>query len=76
MKKQLFALLLGSFFCVNGYSQVFSGGDGSTDSPYLIKKVADLTELATVVNGGNTLSGKLLRLENDITYGSPTLIRP
>ena len=70
MKKQLFALLLGSFFCVNGYSQVFSGGDGSTDSPYLIKKVADLTELATVVNGGNTLSGKLLRLENDITYGS------
>ena len=62
----LFSLVL----CVPGYSQTFSGGEGTEASPYQIKTVADLTELATVVTGGDNLEGKYLRLENDITYAS------
>lgn len=69
MKKIGFALF-SLVLCVPGYSQTFSGGEGTEASPYQIKTVADLTELATVVTGGDNLEGKYLRLENDITYAS------
>jgi len=51
-------------------AQTFSGGDGSEATPYLIKTVADMKELSTVVLGGNNLAGKYVRLDNDITYGT------
>ena len=51
-------------------AQTFSGGDGSEATPYVIKTVADMNELSTVVLGGNDFAGKYVRLEGDITYGS------
>lgn len=51
-------------------AQTFSGGDGSEASPYVIKTVADMNELSTVVLGGNDLAGKYVRLESDIAYSS------
>ena len=44
----------------------FSGGSGSQTDPYLISTVADLQQLATDVNGGNSYSDKYFKLANDI----------
>ncbi len=51
-------------------------GEGTSDSPYLIKTAADLAKLAELVNAGTSPyadSGRYYRLENDIdlsTYAS------
>ena len=44
----------------------FSGGEGTEESPYLIKDVDDLKLLSYLVNNGEDTSGKFYRLENDI----------
>ena len=69
MKKFSLSLLALAVGFVAG-AQTFSGGDGSEGSPYLIKTVADMNELSSVVLGGNNLAGKYVQLENDITYSS------
>ena len=43
-------------------------GDGSESSPYLIKSGADLKYFEQQVNGGNSYSGKHIRLEANIDY--------
>lgn len=42
-------------------------GDGSVNDPYQIWDKANLTTLATAVNGGNNLSGKYVKLFADVT---------
>ena len=66
--KRLAFFLLSGLAAQCGLCQTFSGGDGSTDNPYLIKTTGDLIELAEVVTGGNTLKDKVLRMENDISF--------
>ena len=44
----------------------FGGGSGSSDDPYQIYTGAQLAYLASGVNGGNSYSGKYLKLMNDI----------
>lgn len=66
MKKSIF-LISACLLSLSGYAQTFSGGEGTEASPYLISNAADLTELATVVNGGNTLAGKYIKMTADIT---------
>ena len=62
-------LLLGMFICclsVNIYAQ-FSGGNGTFGSPYIITTPAQLAQLATYVNEGNTdYNDKYYKLGNDI----------
>lgn len=47
-------------------SENFSGGDGSSVTPYLISSAADLTKLRNDVNVGTTYSGKFFKLTTDI----------
>lgn len=46
----------------------FSGGSGTKDDPYLISSTANLDQLATDVNGGNTYEHKYFKLTNNISY--------
>lgn len=46
----------------------FSGGSGTEGDPYRIATTADLNQLATDVNGGNTYSGKYFKMTADIAY--------
>ena len=46
----------------------FSGGDGSENNPYILKTAADLNQLSTDSNNGNTYSGKYFKLVNDIDF--------
>lgn len=46
--------------------ELFSGGDGTNASPYLISTYQDLVDLATYTNSGKTTSGKYFELTNDI----------
>ncbi|MCH5192755.1 MAG: hypothetical protein J1F11_02265 [Oscillospiraceae bacterium] len=45
---------------------VFSGGDGSVETPYLISSAAELKALADAVNGGNDYNGMFFDLTADI----------
>lgn len=74
MKRILFSLGLSSVLGITSFAQTFSGGDGSAENPYLIASNADLEELATVVTGGNTLSGKLLILDKDLNVTTTPMI--
>lgn len=49
-------------------AQTFSGGVGTSDSPYLITTTADLHALSAAVNNGNNFAGRFFRLENDISF--------
>ena len=44
----------------------FSGGTGTVDAPYLIRKAEDLFALAEAVNSGTSYQGQYFRLTNDI----------
>jgi hypothetical protein len=56
------------------FGQNFSGGNGTQGNPYLIATAADLAQLATYVNAGNTAyNDKHYKLANNINlsaYGS------
>lgn len=45
-------------------------GDGSKETPYLIESSAQLTEISTSVNSGNSFSGKYFKLSCDINMQS------
>ena len=47
-------------------ASAFSGGDGSSGSPYLISSAADLISWQTAASGGERYEGKYLALTNDI----------
>lgn len=49
-------------------------GSGTEDDPFLITTGAELTELATAVNGGADQTGVYYRLGNDITLSATTSI--
>lgn len=42
-------------------------GEGTADSPYLIKTASDLDTLSALTSEGNSFSGKYISLESDIT---------
>ena len=50
----------------------FSGGSGTEAAPYQIKTTADLQQLATDVNGGNSYSSKYFKVMNDINFTKST----
>jgi hypothetical protein len=47
--------------------QDFSGGSGAQQNPYLISSRADMEQLASNVNGGQSYSGMYFRLTRDLT---------
>ena len=49
-------------------SAVFSGGSGTSSSPYLIANNADMSALAKAVNGGNAYEGKYFKVTASFTY--------
>lgn len=51
------------------FESVFDGS-GTAEDPYRIKNLSDLEKLASVCTGGNSLAGKVLRLESDIVVDS------
>nr|MCR5578774.1 hypothetical protein [Prevotella sp.] len=58
-------------------TQMFSGGDGSTNSPYLISSPTDLKDLARYVNSGLlTTNGKFFKLTQDINGSKLTSFEP
>ena len=69
MKKSLLTLSV-LLATASAQAQTFGGGDGSSQSPYLISTKAHLTELASAVGDGNTFEDKCFRLENNLTYTS------
>jgi len=51
----------------------YSGGNGSETNPYLISSKADMEQLATYVNGGQTYAGVYFLLTRDLTGESDTI---
>jgi len=45
-------------------------GDGTENNPYLISTPENLTELSTLVNGGNNFSGKYFQMTSNIDMSS------
>lgn len=45
-------------------------GDGTINSPYLINNISEFNNFRDYVNAGNTMSGKYIRLENDLDFQS------
>lgn len=76
MRKTILSLLALAAAWPIASAQTFSGGDGSAESPYLIKTKADLSELSTAVIGGNTFAAKHFRLESDIAFTSSDSFTP
>ena len=60
----LITLLPTGMITVSAYSG--SGGDGTSESPYLISTADDLRELAAAVNGGESFSGEYFEVTQDI----------
>ena len=65
--RALFCLLIITA-CLAGAASAegFSGGDGSSGSPYLISSESDLQQLATGVNGGTTYADSYFKLTQNI----------
>lgn len=76
MKKAILALFALSVTWNVGIGQTFSGGEGTAESPYLIKTKEDMASLSTAVTDGNTFDGKYFRLENDLSYASTDTYTP
>ena len=68
--------ILSSVFCLllSISAFAYSGGNGKEHSPYLISSKADMEELATNVNAGQTYSGFYFLLTKDITEAVTTII--
>jgi hypothetical protein len=71
MKKSLLTTAICLFFAISTFA--YSGGNGSEQNPYLISSKADMEQLATNVNGGQTYSGTYFKLTRDLTEASDTL---
>ena len=65
------SLLFALFLATGAFAEsAFSGGDGSSDNPYLIATTDDMDQLAADVNSGyfNLYYGKFFRLTSDLDY--------
>jgi hypothetical protein len=51
----------------------YSGGNGTELNPYLISSKADMEQLATNVNGGQTYAGSYFRLTRGLTEANDTV---
>jgi hypothetical protein len=66
MMKKLFGIFI-VLFCSTAANAQFSGGNGTESSPYIITTAAELAQLATYVNNGDTnYNDKNYKLGNDI----------
>lgn len=69
------SLLFALFLATGAFAEsAFSGGDGSSDNPYLIANIADMNQLAADVNAGgeNLYNGKHFRLTSNLDYTNVT----
>ncbi|MBR2211069.1 MAG: hypothetical protein IJ896_06335 [Fibrobacter sp.] len=69
------SLLFALFLATGAFAEsAFSGGDGSSDNPYLIATTADMDQLAADVNAGgeNLYYGKHFRLTSNLDYTNVT----
>lgn len=57
---------------VTNMSYRTTGEEGTEDDPYILKTSSDLTELATLVNNGNSYEGKYFIMNNNISLASVT----
>ena len=67
----VFGLLIALFLSASAEDNLFSGGDGTEDAPYIITTAAELAQLALLINTGD--AGYLFRyyiLGNDINLSS------
>ena len=78
MKKTLlFLLISGMLFAATPIFAQFSNGDGSENNPYVITTAAQLEQLATYVNDGNTAyNDKHYKLGNDLDVSNVEWWRP
>ena len=60
-----------SFLKDENYS--FSGGDGTSENPYLINSQQDFATMVSNVNGGISYAGKYFRLEKNIKFYDDTI---
>ena len=65
----LTSLILLTLLCAAASFASFSGGTGAADGPLVIETSADLRALAVQVNSGDSCSGKVIILSNDIDLG-------
>ena len=76
LKHPVYLPLLFTLFLATGAfaESAFSGGDGSSDNPYLIANIADMNQLAADVNAGgeNLYNGKHFRLTSNLDYTNVT----
>ena len=57
---------------VTNMSYRTTGEAGTEDDPYILKTASDLTELATLVNNGNSYEGEYFIMNNNISLASVT----
>jgi hypothetical protein len=65
MRQKILLVFIGLWMSVSVWA--YSGGNGTATNPYQISSVADMEQLATYVNGGESYAGKYFRLTRDLT---------
>jgi hypothetical protein len=71
MKKNLFTTMSSLLIAISAFA--YSGGNGTEQNPYLISSRADMEQLASNVNNGQTYSGAYFKLTRDLTEASDTV---
>ncbi|MDR1121503.1 MAG: hypothetical protein LBM08_11365, partial [Dysgonamonadaceae bacterium] len=69
--KKIVTTIAGLFIAINSFA--YSGGNGTEENPYLISSKADMAQLASNVNGGQTYAGNYFLLTCDLTGASDTI---
>jgi hypothetical protein len=67
MKILILSTIICLFTTISSFSQAYSGGNGSQQTPYLISSKADMVALAEAVKARNNYSGKYFLLTRDLT---------
>ena len=74
MKKIITPILMLLFAVVgNNTAFAYSGGNGTEQTPYLISSRADMEQLASAVNGGQSYAGTYFLLTHDLTATEDTV---
>lgn len=71
MKNYLLTTALCLLTAINAFA--YSGGNGTVNNPYLISSKADMEQLASNVNGGQTYAGIYFLLTRDLTGANDTI---
>jgi hypothetical protein len=69
--KKIVTTIAGLFIAINAFA--YSGGNGTEQNPYLISSKADMEQLASNVNGGQTYAGNYFLLTCNLTGASDTI---